>query len=93
MNTYRFKWIEPNDRRTNNDVLLYTSEERIQQAAKSILGRELTSNELALIPGLLTEKLESIAEGENSLFAEVLEEVRLVSAFLRTSRTPRSGGS
>lgn len=91
MNIYRFKWIEHNDRRLENQVLLCTTEQRVQEAAESILGRALTSSELALIPGLFTEKLETIAEGKNSLFAEVLNEVELVSTILQECRTSGSG--
>lgn len=89
MNTYRFEWLQ-SKQRGNEEVLLGTTVNRVQEAAESILGRSLTGAELALIPGLVTEKLESTIVKKDSFFAEVLKEVYAVSMILKEVRT--SGG-
>ena len=91
MNTYKFKWISSEGRRNNEQLLLCTTEQRIQDAAESILGRGLTNSEMAFVPGLFAEKLESITKGKGSLFTEVLIEIATVSTVLQELRTPEGG--
>lgn len=79
MNTYRFKWL--NSKKKNSEqLLLCVSFEKVQNAAQLTLGRRLSKKELGYFEILLAGKLETIVEGNGSLFSRVLNEAVLFSA-------------
>ncbi len=74
MIAYEFEILK-NEPKGRELLLVATTEERLQIAAETHIGRRMTGKEINMVVALLSEEIYELADGKDSIFARTIREV------------------